>query len=110
MLRNAKSLEGYELAARDGAIGRVKDIYFDDAEWRVRYFVVDAGSWLTDRSVLISAAALTLRGGIPSGCKPSLPVNRCATALRSIRRNRFRGNTNRTCTHTTAGRFIGGNQ
>jgi len=61
MLRNAKSLEGYELHARDGAIGKVKDVYFDDAHWQVRYLVVSAGSWLTERDVLIAAAALTAR-------------------------------------------------
>lgn len=61
MLRIAKTLEDYELRARDGAIGRVKDIYFDDARWQVRYFVVDTGSWLTGRTVLIAAAALTVR-------------------------------------------------
>jgi uncharacterized protein YrrD len=61
MLRTAKSLEGYELRARDGTIGSVKDIYFDDEKWRVRYLVVATGSWLTGRSVLIAAAALTAR-------------------------------------------------
>lgn len=61
MLRNAKSLEGYELRARDGTIGRVKDIYFDDARWHARYFVVDTGMWLSGRSVLIASAALTAR-------------------------------------------------
>lgn len=61
MLRNAKSLEGYELHARDGAIGKVKDVYFDDAQWQVRYLVVSAGSWLTGREVLIGAAALIAR-------------------------------------------------
>lgn len=54
MLRNAKSLEGYALRARDGDIGHVRDFYFDDQHWRIRYFVVDAGSWLTGRQVLIS--------------------------------------------------------
>lgn len=58
MLKNAKSLEGYELRARDGAIGTVKDIYFDDERWHVRYFVVETGAWLTGRRVLISPTAV----------------------------------------------------
>jgi uncharacterized protein YrrD len=58
MILRAKTLEGCELHARDGEIGRVKDVYFDDEHWHVRYLVVETGSWLTGRSVLISAAAL----------------------------------------------------
>ena len=61
MLRTAKSLEGYELRARDGTIGSVKDVYFDDDQWVVRYLVVATGSWLTGRTVLIASAALTAR-------------------------------------------------
>lgn len=61
MLRDAKSIEGYELRARDGIIGRVRDVYFDDEKWTVRYLVVDAGSWLTGRTVLIAAAAIKSR-------------------------------------------------
>jgi uncharacterized protein YrrD len=55
----AKQLEDQELCARDGAIGHVKDFYFDDQHWHVRYVVVDTGLWLTGRNVLISSAALS---------------------------------------------------
>jgi hypothetical protein len=58
MLRNAKTLERHELLARDGAIGHVNDIYFDDRQWNVRYFVVETGSWLLSRKVLISPLAV----------------------------------------------------
>ena len=58
MLRNGTRLEGYELQARDGAIGHVRDLYFDDHHWSLRYFVVDAGSWLVSRQVLISPLAV----------------------------------------------------
>jgi hypothetical protein len=58
MIRSAKSLEGCELHARDGTIGRIRDVYFDDEHWTVRYLVVDAGTWLTGRTVLIAATAL----------------------------------------------------
>ena len=54
MLRNVKDLRGYAIRAADGVIGRVDDFYFDDEGWRVRYLVVDAGSWLSGRKVLIS--------------------------------------------------------
>jgi hypothetical protein len=54
MLRNFKNLRGYKVIARDGAIGSVNDLYFDDERWAVRYFVVDTGNWLSGRRVLIS--------------------------------------------------------
>jgi uncharacterized protein YrrD len=44
-----KELEGYAIHATDGAIGRVRDFYFDDESWVVRYFVVDTGAWLRSR-------------------------------------------------------------
>jgi len=54
VLRNARAWVGYELRARDGIIGEVKDLYFDDEQWRLRYFVVETGAWLRKRRVLIS--------------------------------------------------------
>jgi len=58
MLQNIKELYGNKLAASDGDIGHVKDFYFDDKTWVIRYLVVDTGSWLTGRQVLISPHAL----------------------------------------------------
>ncbi len=57
MLQNTKELYGKKLAALDGEIGHVKDFYFDDASWAIRYVVVDTGSWLTGRLVLLSPHA-----------------------------------------------------
>jgi hypothetical protein len=54
MLRSMKSMEGYAIAATDGVIGHVKDFYFDDFAWVVRYLVVQTGDWLLQRKVLIS--------------------------------------------------------
>lgn len=54
MLKSLEELIGYRLQATDGEIGRVKDIYFDDGKWGIRYFVVDTGKWLPGRKVLIS--------------------------------------------------------
>lgn len=54
MLLNGKKLEGYSLRASDREIGKVKDMYFDDRQWRIRYVVVDTGEWLPGRKVLIS--------------------------------------------------------
>jgi len=46
---------GWPIAASDGEIGRIKDVYFDDHRWTVRYWVVDTGDWLGGRRVLIPA-------------------------------------------------------
>jgi hypothetical protein len=54
VLRNAKQLEGHALRARDGVIGQVKDFYFDDRQWHIRYCVVETDTWLQNRRVLIS--------------------------------------------------------
>jgi len=58
MLIKAKTLIGYMLDSLDGEIGKVKDFYYDDLHWTVRYLVAEAGNWLTGRQVLISPFAL----------------------------------------------------
>lgn len=63
MLRTAKDLHGYTIAASDGELGKVHDFYFDDDDWIVRYVVVDTGGWLDGRLVLISPHAVTGANG-----------------------------------------------
>ena len=58
MLNKAKTLEGYKLDSLDGEIGKVKEFYFDDHYWAIRYLIADTGNWLTGRQVLISPYAL----------------------------------------------------
>ena len=58
MLSIAKTLKGYQLHGLDGEIGKVKEFYFDDRHWTVRYLVAETGNWLTGRQVLISPYAL----------------------------------------------------
>jgi len=57
MLRSIKQLYGDKLGTSDGDLGHVKDFYFDDRNWAVRYLVVDTGSWLPGRQVLLSPHA-----------------------------------------------------
>jgi hypothetical protein len=57
MLRSVKQFYGDQLSSADGEIGHVKDFYFDDQSWAIRYVVVDTGTWLTERQVLISPHA-----------------------------------------------------
>jgi hypothetical protein len=58
MLNKANTLKGYTLNSLDGALGQVKEFYFDDKHWTIRYLVADTGNWLTGRQVLISPHAL----------------------------------------------------
>ena len=58
MLRTMDDLEDYSIGATDGTVGRVKDFYFDDKRWIVRYFVVETGAWLAGRKVLISTMSI----------------------------------------------------
>jgi len=57
MYQNIKHLYGKKLGASDGEIGHVTDFYFDDNTWAVRYLVVDTGSWLSGRQVLLTPHA-----------------------------------------------------
>jgi hypothetical protein len=58
MLRSVKDMTSYNIAATDGELGSVKDVYFDDERWVVRYVVVDTGKWLPGRLVLISPVSV----------------------------------------------------
>ena len=58
MLNKVKTLKGYKLDGLDGEIGTVKEFYFDDQYWTIRYLVADTGTWLAGRKVLISPYAL----------------------------------------------------
>jgi len=66
-----KDLEDCAIRATDGIIGQVKDLYFDDKAWVIRYLVVDAGTWLSSRKVLISPIAV----GRPDWTEKVLPVS-----------------------------------
>lgn len=59
MLQDIKQFYGIKLGAIDGEIGHVKDFYFDDKSWALRYVVADTGSWLSGREVLLSPHAFS---------------------------------------------------
>lgn len=70
MLRTMTDLKDYTIGATDGTIGSVKDVYFDDDKWVIRYFIVATGEWLSSRKVLISPMAI----GTPNPAQRILPV------------------------------------
>ena len=71
MLRNTHDLQGYAIRATDGLIGHLQDFYFDDEKWVVRYLIVDTGTWLSSREVLISPMAI----GKPNWSDEVLPAS-----------------------------------
>lgn len=75
MLRQTNELQDLAIVASDSAIdneiGDVKDLYFDDETWTIRYLIVDTGTWLSSRRVLISPIA----AGKPDWPGKRLPVS-----------------------------------
>lgn len=57
-LRSAESLRKYKIHARDGKVGTVDQLLFDDESWIIRYLVVNTGNWLLERLVLISPISI----------------------------------------------------
>jgi hypothetical protein len=55
--RNIKEPLGNALQATDGIIGELKDFYFDDQSWVIRYLIVDTGTWLSGRKVCSSPSS-----------------------------------------------------
>ena len=106
MLRSMKDLDGLAVEATDGAIDHVKDFYFDDSAWVVRYLVVETGSWLSSRKVLISPISI----GHPDWGAKTLPVSitsRSRTVLKSTPKGRSRASTKPSISATTATHSIG---
>lgn len=58
MLNSLSHLKDARLSATDGDIGRIEEAYIDDRDWTLRYLVVETGSWLEGRPVLISPYAV----------------------------------------------------
>jgi sporulation protein YlmC with PRC-barrel domain len=71
MIRSIEQIRGAGIEATDGPVGDVHDVYFDDHEWIIRYYVVDTGKWLPGRKVLIPPQAVRQMMPGHSG----LPVN-----------------------------------
>ncbi|GAB3060809.1 PRC-barrel domain-containing protein [Virgibacillus ainsalahensis] len=57
MLYFTSDLKTYNIDASDGEVGKIKDLYFDDKEWSIRYAVIDTRKWLPGRKVLLSPSS-----------------------------------------------------
>jgi PRC-barrel domain len=71
MLWRCSDIDGYEIEAKDGALGHVDDLLFEEARWTVRWLVVDTGHWLAGRRVLLPPSAL----GKPDSGARRFPVD-----------------------------------
>ncbi len=59
MLRRASDWKELTITSTEGQhVGHVRDLYFDDAAWQVRYLVVNVGNWLNRDLVLLSTASV----------------------------------------------------
>lgn len=80
MEKKARAFCGKPVLASDGAAGTVTDLYFDDAHWSVRYFVVDPGHPMPRRELLV-APSHALPEGPPLRLRLSrVELARCPTA------------------------------
>lgn len=71
MLWKSSAIIGSSIEASDGAIGSVADLLVDDTTWALRWCVVDTGSWLSGRKVLLPPSAL----GAPDPSRRAFSVN-----------------------------------
>ena len=71
MLWRTPELIGYGIQAANGSIGSVGDLLFDDESWTVRWAVVDTGTWLPGRQVLLPPSTL----GRPDPTLQQFPVD-----------------------------------
>lgn len=70
MLRQSSELIGYSVRAKDGLIGTISDLLFDDKTWTLRWAVVDTGDWISGREVLLPPSAF----GMPDVAQRQFPM------------------------------------
>ncbi len=56
--RSIEAVTGYHIYASDGVIGHIQDFLIEDADWRIKYFVVDTKNWWPGTTVLISPRSI----------------------------------------------------
>jgi hypothetical protein len=52
-LRSARDVSGYGIRATDGDLGHVEDFLIDEADWAIRYLIVDPRSWWPGPHVVV---------------------------------------------------------
>lgn len=72
MQRRLSAFKDYTIEAPDGNVGHISDILFEDDNWNLRWFVVNTGSWLFGRRLLLHPTTL----GKPDIRQGAFPVMR----------------------------------
>ncbi|ETZ19570.1 hypothetical protein [Pedobacter sp. V48] len=72
MLKSIQHLIGSSVKAKDGKFGVIKDIYFDDNTWNVRYLIVEARWWLLKHQWVISPFTVLQTGLTESSIQVTL--------------------------------------
>jgi hypothetical protein len=57
-LRSMAAMEGYHVEATDGEIGHIENFVIDDADWDIRYLIIDTRNWWFGQHVLMSPFAV----------------------------------------------------
>jgi hypothetical protein len=70
LLHDIRDIEGFAIGATDGVIGHVRNLYFDDESWVIRYFVVETAAGHANRFTLVSPMAL----GTPDWSAKQIPA------------------------------------
>jgi hypothetical protein len=78
VLRNMKDVEGFAIGATDGVFGHVRDFYFDDEAWVVRYVIVETGTGPSTHRSLVSPMSMSM----PNWDEKYIPVNLTQQQLR----------------------------
>jgi hypothetical protein len=81
VLRSVSDLRRVTIAATDGELGSVRDLYFDDLSWRVRYLLVDTDSWLPDHRILVSPTSVRRWDPNPSTLRVALTKTQFKTCV-----------------------------
>lgn len=58
MLVSENEVYRYSIDTSDGEKGVLKQLYFDDEHWTIRYLVVDTHKWIPGRKVLLSPLSI----------------------------------------------------
>ncbi|WP_379496868.1 PRC-barrel domain-containing protein [Oceanobacillus longus] len=57
MLFYTSQLKDFNIAATDGELGKIKDLYVDEQNWSIRYVSLDTRKWLPGKRVLLSPSS-----------------------------------------------------
>ena len=53
-LRSTHAVNRYKVQAADGELGQIDDFVIENESWAIRYLIVDLGSWVSGKKVLVS--------------------------------------------------------